>query len=581
MSVSVRAAAGLSAWRITVIGLVAALSAGIGLAAGTFLLQDRSGGFSSAAAYVPADAPFYVEIRLEPSPDQDAALRELLGRFPPIEGLDLDRPLYDQLGELMDEQLAAEADVALSWDEDVASWFDGRLALGVTELPLDAMAGPIDPMAEPPIQGMIMVLGARDADAARAAIDRIVAEAPGAGELEESEHRGVTIRFAAADDVAFAVTDDAVLLAPTADDIREALDTAAEGGGRLADSDGFGPMVAELPADWLAFVAFDMTEPMAASFAQAAEAAPEAAAAMESLLAQLPMRGAMAITASGDRIAFEGVSEPPSGPFALENADRGLAAEVPGDALYFADGGNIGAALAAFVEAVKSAAAEDPIAADEIATAESALGAELEELVAWIDDGALVAGWDGSEPYAGLVLVPNDVDAAERRIGQLVTFAGLAGMDPASGVSVEEAEVAGTTVTTIRWEDPNAMPMEGMPLPTGIAVQVAVTDDRAVIGLGERFVARVLELDGGDSLGSEPRYAEAVAELGPTSNAGVAWLDVRGLIAAVETAAGPMLEMFGMYETDIRPWLAPLDRLVSVSVVEGELLLQQGAILFE
>jgi hypothetical protein len=183
-----------------------------------------------------------------------------------------------------------------------------------------------------------------------------------------------------------------------------------------------------------------------------------------------------------------------------------------------------------------------------------------------------------------MLLVPNDVDAAERRIGQLVTFAGLATLDPSSGITVDEAEVAGATVTTIRWEDPNAMPVEGVPVPTGVAVQVAVSDDRAVIGLGETFVGRVLQLDTADSLAAEPRYADAIAELGPTSNAGVAWLDLAGAREAIEAAIGPMLDFLdpdGAYESEVKPWVLPLDRLVSVTVLDGETLVQRSALLIE
>lgn len=579
MSASIRAVSGLSAWRVAVIGLVAALSAGIGVAVGGFLLDTRAGALGGSAAYVPADAPFYVELRLEPSAEQDTALRELLARFPAIEGLDLARPLHEQLVELIDEELAAHGEVDLAWADDVAPWFDGHVAFGLTDLPLDALSGSMDPMAEPPIPGMIVVFGVTDPAAAHSAIERLRAEQPDM-ETTDSEHRGVTIHALSSGDGAYAITDDALLFAPSAADITAALDTAADPQLGLSGDATVADMAEQLPEDWLAFATYDFTGLMAASFAEADGTA--AAEAFSALMEHQPMRGAMAVTAAGDRFTFDGVSEAPTGAFTVENADRGLAAEVPGDALYFSDGGNIGAALSALVDAVKGAAGEDPTVAEQIDTAEAALGADLEEMVAWIDDGALVAGWDGSEPYAGLLLVPNDVDAAQRRIGQLVTFAGLAALDPSSGITVDEAEVAGATVTTIRWEDPSAIPMDELPVPTGIAVQVAVTNDRAVIGIGESFVGRVLELEAGESLASEARYTEGVAALGPASNAGVAWLDLAGLRVAVETAIGPMLDAMdpdGVYESTVAPWLAPLDRMVTVTVLDGELLVQRSALL--
>ena len=579
VSASIRAASGLSAWRVAVIGLVAVLSAGIGVAVGGFLLDARAGSLGGSAAYVPASAPFYLELRLEPSAEQDASIRELLGQFPAIQGVDLARPLHEQLVELIDEKLAAHGEVDLTWADDVAPWFDGRIAFGVTDLPLDALSGSTDPMSEPPMPGMIVIVGVTDPTAARSTIERLRAEQPEM-ETTDSDHLGVTIHALSSGEGAYAVTDDALLFAPSAEDITGALDTAADPELSLTTDPAVAEMAAELPQEWLAFATYDFTELMSASFAEADGTA--AVDAFAALMEHQPMRGAMAVTAGGDRLSTDAVSEAPTGPFAAENADRGLASEVPGDALYFSDGGNIGAALSALVDAVKAAAQEDPAVADQIATAEAALGADLEDMVAWIDDGALVAGWDGTEPYAGIVLVPNDVEAAQRRIGQLLTFAGLAAMDPSSGITVEESEVSGATVTTIRWEDPGAAPVEFLAEPVGLAVQVTVTADRAIIGLGESFVGRVLGLEDGESLAAAPRYTRGVAAVGPTSNAGVTWLDLAGLREAVETAIGPMLDSVdpdGAYELTVAPWLAPLDRMVTVTVLDGELLVQRSALL--
>jgi hypothetical protein len=173
------------------------------------------------------------------------------------------------------------------------------------------------------------------------------------------------------------------------------------------------------------------------------------------------------------------------------------------------------------------------------------------------------------------------MDAAERRLDQLVTFASLAGLDPSSGISVAEREVAGTSVTTIRWAGAD---MEVLAEPAALAVEVAVSEDRALIGVGDRFVERVLTLGGAATLADEARYAGAVDDLGATSNAGVAWLDLAGVRAAVEEAAGPMIDEFdteGSYERDIQPWLLPLDRLVQVAMVEGDLVVQRSALLVE
>ena len=585
-------AAGFGAWRILVIALVGVLAVGIGATAGAFLFTDRAAGAGEAAGYVPATAPMYMELRLDPGAAQDQALRELLARFPEIDGVDLTRPLFEQLGGAIDDKIAGEAPTELRWETDVAPWFDGSVAFAVTEIPAELLAAASMPVPDDPgdpgtfgddelMPGMLVTLGVTDPAAARTSIGRLVEEG-GATDLTETEHRGVTI-VALADEGAYAVTDDAVLVAPDAGSIVAALDIAA-GGESLADAEHVTDLAGRLPADWLALVAFDFTDVMAA--AMDAQADDPSAAAMRALLEGQPMRGATVITAEADRLVIDGVAGAPTGDLALENADRGLAGEVPADTLYFADGGNIGRALAAITTALKGAAQADPEASEQIATAEAALGADLEELVEWVDDGAVAAGWSVDGPWAGLVLVPTDASVAARRLGQLATFAGLASLDPNSGISVDESDVAGETVTTIRWQGPSTEPSfdAGMPPIEGLSLQYTVTDDRAIIGIGETFVADVLGLAAGDALADEDRYASTIASLGGAENAGAVWVDLAGTVDALVTALEPMLGVMdpnGQFATGIVPWLRPFDRYAAVSVVDGDVVVQRAVVVVE
>ncbi len=569
--------------RSAVIAVVGILAIAIGVAAAGFMIAQRTAGVGGGAAYVPADAPFYLELRIEPSAAQDAALRELLGHFPAIEGVDLGQPLHAQLTEQLDEMLLAEG-TELSWADDVAPWFDGHAAFALTELPEPGG----DPTGVPPVPPFVVLLGVTDRVAADAAIDRILVEAgQDAPSFTETEHRGVTIRTAegGTEGGAYALTDDQLLFAPDADAIRAALDAHADGTGTMAGLTDITRLTGQLPDDWLAFVSYDVTGLMAHAFSEAGTAEPEIAAALESLMAHQSLRGAMAVSAAGDRLILDAASDPPTGPFAVANVDRGLADEVPSDTLYYSDAGNVGAALAAVIGPIKQAAAAAPEGSEQPRVAEAALGADLEELVSWIDDAAIAIGYDGDEPYGGLVLVPNDPDAARRRLDQIGSFAALGALDPSSGISVEEREVAGVTVTTIRWDAPDEMVVMTLPTAGAISVEYAVTDDRALIGIGDAFVGRVLELDASDALASQPRYADAVAGLGGAENAGVTWLDLAGAREAIEDALGPLLGSVegggDAYEVEVRPWLLPLDRIVSVSRLEGDVLVQRAALLVE
>lgn len=587
MSESVETAERAPAWRTPVIAIVAILAIAIGVLAGSVLLSNRAAAVGSGAAYVPADAAFYVELRLQPSEAQDAALRDIIGRFPEIEELDLDRPLYDQLTERLDETLTDEG-TDLSWEADIAPWFDGRVAVAVTDIPASAMEAPVDPMAAPEVPPTVMMLGVTDGDAAEAGIARLLAAGgEGLPSFTTVQHRGFTIRVMEGSEYgAYALTDDQLILGSDAEVIQAALDVHAEPAGSLSEMADMTKLTDTLPDDWLAFMTYDLNDVMAEAMAAGASASPAVAEAFGSLMEHQSLRGAVAFSASEGRLLVDAAADAPTGPLAMENVDRGLADEVPGDALYYSDAGNLGAGFAAVIQPMKQAIATTPDGEEQLRTFESALGGDLEELLSWIDDGAIAIGAIGGEPWAGMVLVPNDMSAAERRLGQLASFAGLGALDPSSGISVDEEDVDGVTVTTIRWEDPQAAPDIGMGLPTfsGVVVEYAVTEDRALVGLGGTFVRGVLGLEASDSLASEPRFGDALAEFGGSENAGTVWVDLAGVRAAVETALGPMIESGdpdGVYASEIRPWLLPFDRIVGVTRVEGDVMIQRGALLFE
>lgn len=564
-----------------VIGATVVLATGIGLVAAAFMLGTRSAGLGPAAAYVPADAAFYVEWRAIPSEAQDAALREVLARFP-IPGFDADRPLVEQVTELIDDELAKEG-VDASWSEDVAPWFDGRVAVAITEY--GALATPPDPMAEPTElpPGLLLVVGVRDAEAARAAIDRLI-EASGGSAPTSTEHAGVTIWTLAGDETSgwYAITSDALIVGGSLEDVAAAIDRHADPSGGLASNEEIARLSAAVPQDWLVLVVANGEAMLAQAGAELEAQAPEMAA-LFGLLEGQALTSVTAISASPAGLLVDAASTAPSGDFALENSERGLADQVPADALFFADGGNVGPPLARVVAALRDALADVPEVSEGIDQTEAAVGAGLDELVAWIDDAAIVGGWDGEQPYGGLILIPSDANEAERRIDSLLAVARLATLDPTSGIAISDETMSGADVTTIRFEVPEMGLNAGLTT-TGLALQVAVSDTRVVIGLGDRFVRTVLELDPSESLGAQERYSATIEELGGTANVATAWVDLAGIREAVEgaiTDAG-LLEGAGFdYEADVQPWLMPLDRAVSVSRLDGDLLIQHAVLVVE
>ena len=571
------------AWRAAVIGIVAVLAVGIGIAVGAFLMGARDAAIGSAASYVPATAPIYFEVRLEPSEAQDAALREFLGRFPEIDGVDLSQPLYGQLTAMLDE-MAAATGTDLSWSADVEPWFDGRVGFALLEFPDEAL-DPAKPETE--VFGStsaVVLVSINDAVAAQASLERIFAESDAPVTFTDQEHAGVTIHVDEESSAAYALTDDQLLVATSADDIVAALDAHANSSTTLSEADSITALTDALPDEWLVFGIYDFTDALASAFTGPAAASP-GTDIMRDLMANQSLRGAMALTVDGDRVSLPMVSDAPTGAFTATNADRGLADEVPGDALYYAEGGNVGESLSSFVRTFKELMGTMPDGAGQLDMAESALGGNLEELVDWVGDVATVGGFDGEQPWGGAIIVPTDMEAARRTMDRLGTFAGLATLDPSIGITVDQRDVEGVEVTSLTWQDPNAAsePDPAMAFaPPEVVVEWAVTDSRVLVGVGDQFVARALGQDAGGSLAETPGYTDAVADLGGSSNAGVTWIDLRGLRLALEPTLAAMDPSGAeMYETEILPFLEPLDRFVSVAHVDGDILRTDAVLLVD
>jgi hypothetical protein len=179
----------------------------------------------------------------------------------------------------------------------------------------------------------------------------------------------------------------------------------------------------------------------------------------------------------------------------------------------------------------------------------------------------VAAGWDGEQPYVGLVLEVTDADAADERLRQLQSLLSLATMDPASEVEVTTETVAGVEVTSIRFT--TMTPTFGSDAGEKEAViQYAMDGEHLFIGVGDRFVSRALQLAPGESLADNPRYTEAIGRFGGANNAGGFFLDLATLRETVEAEAGEMLPP--EYASEVQPYLQPLDLLAGVTRVEGD-----------
>jgi hypothetical protein len=300
---------------------------------------------------------------------------------------------------------------------------------------------------------------------------------------------------------------------------------------------------------------------------------------LDQYIANIPPFAVASLSLQPDALAFDGASTLPGGNLAPANSRRDLASRVPSDTLFFADGGKLGSSLAQFVTGVKAAMAAqgDEQASAQLKQVEAAMGADLEDFVSWIGDGALAVGATDGTPWGGLVLEANDVDAATRRLNQLRSLVELGAQGSGEQVHISTETLAGVEVTTIRAAT-GVGPSVDIGMPEAV-VQYAMKDGTVFIGFGDGFVARSLGLATGDSLVDSDRFSAAVARFGGDDNAGLAFVDLAGIRQAVEAAAGQMLPP--AYEGQIKPNLEPLDYLVYLTKVEGNVVVTRGGLVLK
>jgi hypothetical protein len=548
-------------WLIPGAAAVVVLAVAIGLVVG-MRLTNRSGAGSGAASYVPADAAVYYELRLDLPGDQRPALRSFLGHFPLLQ---VDKYLTDEIDQQLD-QLSSAAPSGYRYSTDVKPWFDGKLGFALVRYPT------VIPNATTAVPDVLVLVGVRDATAAGTLNDRVRADLTKAGAtITTTSHGGVTIWSAKVGSTqttpgtpqqfAWAITADQLIGGTSVDSVSQALDSHSGAAPSLASRDEFSAGLARLPADRVFTVSVDLKAMLTQLQKDFASAQPSAAAILPQIAAQAPTFEVISGRFENDRFVID--SSGTMSQAVPANTDRGLAALTPADAIYFSDAGNVGPKLANSLTYLKGViAASGASGSQGLDQVESALGGDLGSFVSWMGDTALVAGYTNSAPWVGLISKPTDAQAARSKLQQLQSLLQLASVNGGPKVQVSQADHNGTQITTIHVEAGSGTPSWAS------TVQYAVTDERVVIGSGDSFVARVLDLQSSSSLAASSRFSTALNGVGGTPNTGDVWID----FTALRTALEPLIpaDSKTVYETSVKPWVAPFDYLVSADKSDGQ-----------
>ncbi|HEX2194337.1 MAG TPA: DUF3352 domain-containing protein, partial [Candidatus Limnocylindria bacterium] len=330
--------------RWVIIGAVVLLAVAIGVVLGGVLVDGtRTATLTRSSEYVPASAVMYAEARLDLPGTQRANLRALLERFP---AADPDAILGEALATTLDDALA-DADAPFDYSHDVAPWFDGTAGVAILDYPLN-----VDP-SEVQLPSAVGLFGVRDPEAALGLAEDLRAEIEAEGAtFTSSEHAGVTIWTldleqtetpmpVEGEGFAYAVADDQLLLSNGDAAIRAALD--AEAGESLAEAEGVADLLDALPDERAGTFVVSTAAMMAGMRAELEAAQPGLADALAGYLDAVPPVMVGSVSFAPDAfLADSATALPANESLQPVNSERGLAARVPADAIFFADGSKWG-----------------------------------------------------------------------------------------------------------------------------------------------------------------------------------------------------------------------------------------------
>ncbi len=550
-------------WVVALVVIALIVAGGVGA---TMLLTSSSGS-SAVAAYVPADTLVYGEMRLDFPGSQKAEVANTLAAFP---GFADQAALGTKMGELLDRVVKAATNDKHDYQTEIAPWFGGQL--GIAEGPTPTLSA-----SNPDVAGQVrLLLLANATDTAKATtwINGVLAEAnaktttvPYNGtdiqQVQEPAGSGVPQVQAG---YAFIGK---VLVLGDMTSVKAAIDTKGTSG--LSSVPNFQKAVAALPGDHVAFTYENLRALVASSVASitAMDSSGAAAAALTALEGVVPEWTAMSVRAANGNLEADS-AQPAGGLGPTTNRTSDIAALSPPNTIALVDMHDVGKSLTT----VRDKFAADPKLDQYVKQLDSILGLAggFQGAAGWIGDMGVAVTSSGSSVSGGVIIRPDDAAAAGRLFTQLRALLGLGG--GSAGISITDEQYNGATITTVDLSMlapllDQSMSSSGVSVPSNIKLSYATTDKVVVLSLDPAFVKAVLDTStGGASLAKDPRFSALLAEAYP-KNTGLYWLDItaaRGLVEGMMPA-----DARAKYEADVRPYLLPLDALISTGAIDGDL----------
>jgi hypothetical protein len=555
-------AGGRLRWVVALLATSLVLAGAVGLAA----VAGGGNSTSPTLAYVPADALAYAEARLDLPGNQREEATRFLARLP---GLLDSTSLPLKIGRALDGMMGSVAGGRLSYTRDLEPWFAGPAAVALLPPPTStdetSAAGTTRPRPA-------VLIAVKDRPQAEAFLEKLRAEASAQGAtvtpVAVGGADGWTIARKDGPGVTVALTEDMLVASERPEDLALLMDTKAGRVPGLAGSEAFRAATAGAPADRIgsAFVRAELMGDLLAASASGGAAAGLPAGLLTA--AKLPDWVFATLRAEGDRLVIDGRSAAVAGSTPAPVRPSEIVGGVPSNAIAYAESHEAGKLIGELVRALRSSP-ETASQLQQFDQLEPLLGVSLDAFFDFVNDAALVvlppaAGSDA--PQVGLVASLTDESVAAARLTRLRALLALGGDRVGARVTTESYGLA--TVVTVTFTQPSdGAGASGLPFDS---ISWALDRGRVVVGLTPEFVKTILDTPAGEGLGDDPAFQAKLARAGGPATAGLAYIDLRGLLGLADGAAGSIPGDMAGRMAAFEPYLDVLDSIVAVRGRDGD-----------
>jgi hypothetical protein len=287
---------------------------------------------------------------------------------------------------------------------------------------------------------------------------------------------------------------------------------------------------------------------------------------------------AFAVRVEGDALRMETLAPKPEGDTPASRTST-VAEHVPSSAIALSVSNDYGKGILATIDTYR----DEPSLKEFIDGLDQAIGVlgGPDAALGWIGDFGIAVTRTEDGVEGGLVITPTDRTAADNLFTSLRTIISLGGGE--MGITLREEDHAGTTITIVDLGELSDLAglagmaggvspeMLGTDLPAGhIELAYAITDDVVVLGSGPGFVRSVLDTTPDTSLARNDRYEALISKVGQGTGSGFA--DITAIRELIEGAmANADAAERAEYETNVKPFLTPIDALIGSSAISGDL----------